>query len=407
LATVKIITRWVNPEAYGHASLLLGIVAVLNGMLAGPLMVAHLRLYFDYLNRHAGQWYIDTFQKIFLALGSSAAVTYLAFAAFTLWCGEPIFLKHVAAVFVILLSQPFFSARSNYLEAHRQQGRLAVMNVLQRGGQPCILIALLALSLPAVDAILLGQGLTTLLLVSAMRAPRPSTDSMATPESKTMELRPLLREIGEFGWTLPITFLAMWLLTTGDRYLLEHFKTSADVGRYAMNYGLWSMPYVFLNGWLEILTRPLIFDAAARGDWMRVKKVVAYRIGFGLLASVAGIIVLIGLSRFIASYMLSDRYWIGIPFVKTITGAHSFYVLGYSIVPIFIAAKRMTVVFFATACAALANLGINWFVIPSYGMMGAAKATLYAYILWATILAVAGFILIKEWPEPTGEAHAA
>jgi O-antigen/teichoic acid export membrane protein len=407
LATVKIITRWVNPEAYGHASLLLGIVAVLNGMMAGPLMVAHLRLYFDYLNRHAGRWYIDTFQKIFLALGSSAAVTYLAFAAFTLWCGEPIFLKHVAAVFVILLAQPFFSARSNYLEAHRQQGRLAVMNVLQRGGQPCILIALLALSLPAVDAILLAQGLTTLLLVSAIRAPRPPTDSMATPESRTMELRPLLGEIGEFGWTLPITFFAMWLLTTSDRYLLEHFKTPADVGRYAMNYGFWSMPYVFLNGWLEILTRPLIFDAAAKGEWMRVKKVVAYRIGFGMLASVSGIILLMGLSRFIASYMLSDQYWIGVPFVTTITGAYSFYVLGYSIVPIFIAAKRMNVVLFATACAALANVGINWLVIPSYGMMGAAKATLYAYILWATILTIAGVILIREWPASTGEAQAA
>ena len=40
-------------------------------------------------------------------------------------------------------------------------------------------------------------------------------------------------------------------------------------------------------------------------------------------------------------------------------------------------------------------------------MMGPAKATLDAYILWAAILAVAGFILIKEWLEPTGKAQAA
>ena len=50
-------------------SLLLGVAAVLNGLLIGPLMTAHLRLYFDYLKKGLGVWYVNIFNKIFLAIG--------------------------------------------------------------------------------------------------------------------------------------------------------------------------------------------------------------------------------------------------------------------------------------------------------------------------------------------------
>lgn len=396
LFTVKIITKWVTPEAYGYASLLLGIVAVLNGMLVGPLMVAHLRLYFDYRDRGLEDWYVGAFRRIFVAFGFFAATGYLSFALFSLWRGEPLFLRHLAAVLFVVLSQPFFSARANYLEANRQQKSLAILNVLLRVLQPCFLLLLLIAAFPPIDALLVAQGMALVGLPILYASSRMVSEVKQQPAHDAAERSNLARQIKAFGWTLPVTFLVMWILTTADRYMLQYYTTPANVGRYAMNYGIWSMPFICLNGWLEILTRPLIYESAAEDQWTRVREIITWRIGVGMLASIVGGALLFLLARPIAAIMLSDQYWIGIEFVMVIAGAHCLFVLGYSIVPIFIALKKMEIVLFATAVAASTNLIANWYAIPQLGLMGAAFATLIAYVSWVLVLALAAQSVVRE-----------
>ena len=200
-----------------------------------------------------------------------------------------------------------------------------------------------------------------------------------------------------YGWTLPITFLAMWVITTSDRYMLQYFMTSTDVGRYAMNYGLWSMPFLFLNGWLEILFRPLVFEAAAKNNWDRVNTIIVWRIGVGLLASILGTTLIFLLAEPISSIMLSDQYWIDIKLVMVVAFAHCFFVLGYSVVPIFNAAKRLNMVFFATVLCSISKLIGKLDCYSKVWLDGRRQiATFITYFLWATILAVSGYMLVQS-----------
>jgi len=395
LATVKIIATWVDTSAYGQASLILGIVALLNGLLVGPLMVVHLRLYFDYIKRELGRWYATVFNGIFFAVAALAAVFYLIIAIISIWNGQDHYWKHAAPVIALILLQPYVSALSNYLEAHREQRRLATLNVLQRGLAPCFLLPLLLVTSSPTDALVAAQGLTALFLLAVFRVPNAQRASASVPVQRSTELLALRSSVREFGWELPLSYLVMWLITTQDRYFLQHFATVTDVGLYAMNYGFWSMPFLFLNGWLEVLTRPIIYDHAAKGSWARVRKVLLLRALIGVVVSVAGTLLLYFLAEPIGKLMLGEQYWVDRQLVMVIAFAHCFYVLGYSVMPVFLAAKRTRWILVATASAALCNFITNLVFIPALGIFGAAITTLIAYILWAVMLASAGYYFMR------------
>jgi O-antigen/teichoic acid export membrane protein len=150
-----------------------------------------------------------------------------------------------------------------------------------------------------------------------------------------------------------------------------------------------------LNGWLEILTRPILYNKAAKNDWGGVKHIIVMRTLFGMGISIFGTILLYFVGEYIASIMLGTQYWKGLQLMMTIAIAHCFFVIGYSVLPVFLAGKRTKVILWATSAAALINIVVNLFTIPAYGILGAAMSTLIAYIVWALILVVLAHLFLR------------
>lgn len=392
LLTVKIATARIETPAYGQASLLLGAVSLLSGFLIGPLLATHLRFYFDYWKRGLANWFASVYRSLLLASCTVVSVGYCIFGSYKSRDGEPLYWDHAWVVVVLLLVQPQLVTVANYFEAHRQQRHLALLNILIAGLPPCFLVGMLAVVSP-VDALLLSYGVAFSILLLLCRRPRDGVTPMQEAMPTHDEWPALLVGIRDFGWVLPMIFLAQWFLATGDRYLLQYLGSTADVGLYAMNYGLWALPFVVLTNWLDILTRPIIFEAAARLDWRRVKKIVFARTIFGVVASVAMLVAITLFAEVVANAMLGRYYWAGTPLAVTIAAAHCFYVLGFSLTKLFIAAKRLHVIFYASMVAAVINLAANWILIPHWGIIGAGYSLLLAYIIWAALLmlAAAGF----------------
>lgn len=398
LVTIKVITAWVEAEHYGSASLLFGAVALLNGVLIGPLMNVHLRLHFDYEAEGRGAWYAEAFRAL-LHLAMAAIITiYVLFAAINAWLGSGLYLDYVFSVAALLVGQSYFAALSCHFEVRRCQRQLAALNIAHRALQPLFLVALVWLSVSDVDAILLSQALSVCALAVVFFSNARSLFSRGQALRSDGDWRALLRPVASIGWSIPFSFAAMWLVTTSDRYILQYLTSNVDVGKYAMNYGLWSMPFLFLNGWLEILSRPLLFAAAADANWAKVQAIVFRRLSFGAAASALGTVMLYFLSRPISDILLGANYWVHIELVMTIAVAHCFFVVGYSIVPIFWAAKRLNMVLVATIVAGMLNVTINFITIPEHGMLGAAFASLVSYLLWASMLAVFANKLVITLP---------
>lgn len=396
LVAVRIVTTLVSPSEFGRASLVLGFVALLHGLLIGPLLVVHLRLYFDYHSRGLGQWYVREFRIALAFVVLGAGFGYIIAAGGYTLVGEPSYLAYWVPAIALIYLQAYQGAVSNYLEAHREQRRLAILNTLHRILYPCLLLVLLQTTLGPVDAILAAQGLAIVCVLAILRLPGQPRETFHDPDSARAERVRLRRSLAGFGSTVAASYAMMWVVTTGDRYLLEHFTTSRAVGIYAMNYGLWAMPFAFLNGWLEILTRPIVYGLATRRQWRRVKNVLLARMAGGGILGLTGAGILYWLGPWLGKQLLGPDYWISREFVLMIAVAHCFFVIGYAITPIFLAAKRAGATVIATGLAAALNVTANWIVIPAYGVMGAAATTLLTYVFWAATLGTMSLVLFRR-----------
>lgn len=396
LAVVKIITSQVSADNYGNAALALGMVALLNGLLCGPLMTAHLRIYFDYMERGMGRWFAEVFRGILGVAGLAAVGVYLLVAILYALSGKSIYLRMLIPVAVVVVAQPYLSALTSYLEAHRSYRRLAVVNILQKVFHPLILLLLLFLALPQVPAIIVSQGLAALVILLIFRPPVEQKASGRIPEAQGTERAAIRSSIVNFGWALPAGYLIMWVMTTSDRFLIDYFRGPESVGVYAINYGFWSIPYLMLNGWLEIWTRPVIYDKSAKNDWEGVRRIICLRALFGLSASIIGTVILYFAGEPISSVMLGRRYWAGTELMLIIAVAHCFFVIGYSVMPVFLASKKPKAILYATGLGALINLVVNVLLIPSHGIQGAAISTLVSYVIWAIVLSILSYEYLQE-----------
>ena len=396
LAVVKIVTNFVQAEEYGQASLVLGVLALLNSFLAGPLMTVHMRIYFDYLERQLGRWYREAFKRIVVLLSLFVFIIYISIASVYSLGGNALYLKFFLPIALVIALQPRFDVFKIYLESHREQRHLAFVNILHKVVYPAFLLLLLMATLSPVNALLLAHGCALCVPLLIFRAPAVPQASTRWPDDEAAERRQLTQAIRTFGWALPLGSLVMWVLTTSDRYLIAHFLSEKEVGIYAMNYGFWSLPYAMLNGWLEVLTRPLLYDRAAKEDWQGVQGILLKRSCFGFGVSLLGTVTCYLCGNFIAHIMLGGNYWVGNALMLCIAGAHCFYVLGYSILPLFLANKCSQAILLATALAAIANVIANIFFIPVYGLLGAAYGTLIAYLVWDIVLAAQAYAFFRH-----------
>src|SRR5437016_10913441 len=109
LAAVKIIASLVPAKDYGQASLALGVISLLNGLLVGPLMSAHMRAYFDYLERGMGRWFAKAFKWILGLAGAIALLLYLLVALLCIAAGNTIYWELLLPVSIVIVAQPYLS----------------------------------------------------------------------------------------------------------------------------------------------------------------------------------------------------------------------------------------------------------------------------------------------------------
>lgn len=390
LASVKIITRLVDAESYGRASLVLGIVALVNGLVTGPAHTAQVRIYFDYLGKGLGRWFAREFNRILAVCTGVGAATYLIIAMVYGAMGHQLYLTLAIPALFLIMAQPYFSRTATFLEAHRQQRQLAILNTVQKALYPLILLGFLLTPVRRDMSIVVAQAIALVVLALGWRAPRGQMESAGQPDggSPTRDLRNAL--LG-FGWSLPLSWASMWVLTTLARYVLEHFRPLSEVGVYTINFSLWATPFILLNGWLETLTRPIIFGRAAALDQAGIRRAILQRLAVGMAAAIAGMALLWIAGPWIARLLLGERYWAGRTLTLVICAAQLLMVAGYSLTAAFLAIKKAYVVAVVTACGGGANLIACLILVPTFGMIGAAWSCLIGYLVWTAIFAVLAF----------------
>jgi O-antigen/teichoic acid export membrane protein len=192
----------------------------------------------------------------------------------------------------------------------------------------------------------------------------------------TVDLK-LLKQGLSFGLPLVPASLAGWVLTMSDRFFLERYRDLREVGIYSVGYSIAGVLNMAMNCF-NVAWLPYCFSISKEPD---ARKVYARVL---LYAMFVFTFVGLGLSMFsreILALLTTRSYYEAAGVVPLIVLAYLFFEINYLLsVGLDLTGKTVYYPFIIGGCA-VSNLFLNFMLIPPFGMMGAAVATVLSYAL--------------------------
>lgn len=190
---------------------------------------------------------------------------------------------------------------------------------------------------------------------------------------------------GFLGFGLPMTlwFLSSILLDVGDRYVLNYLRGAADVGIYDANYRLIAGVAALMVVPVTITLHPYLMGISGTGDADRIGRVIGTIVEklFLLGALFVGVVYL--LHADLALVLLGAQFREGsVVMPVVLAGVFLFNIGTFAHKPFEILGRTRVMVAFGMI-AAITNFLVCFLLIPHIGYLGAAYATLVAYLLYA------------------------
>ena len=175
---------------------------------------------------------------------------------------------------------------------------------------------------------------------------------------------------------IPMTIM-MWVLTLSDRYMLLYYHGSDAVGLYSIGYRFTSLLNVVVSA-VSMAYTTFAFsskdDKGAKRNYYYIFNIESF-----LLLSISFFVGLFG--KEIIDFMTSEAYATSFEPLRDLMFAQSIYamttIVGYGI----FFEKKSVYTLFAVTAGAMLNLGLNFLLIPQYGIRAAAFTTLLGYLL--------------------------
>ncbi|MGB9589829.1 MAG: GNAT family N-acetyltransferase [Candidatus Hydrothermia bacterium] len=409
-------TRFLTPADYGVLSILSVTTGVLTIVLSLGIPSGMLRFYFDQDKRVRDQVVYSSMGAVFaLTTFGALIISGLAGPVSRILVSGP-----QGPYLIVLMAAGFATGAWTvvFQNLMRAQKRPALYTVANLGGFALRLglNILFVVGLTRGVAGILEAGLVSNLVILALLAPVGLWGTRPAFSWKK------LGEITRFGIALEPGNLAAWVLNMSDRYFLQSFSDMTQVGLYSVGYRIGQLTEIGMVKPFRLAWPPLIYAEA--GDHKRARKSIS-RIAtlyafFGLWASLG----LFLLAPAILKAMATKGYWGALDVIGLI--ALSYVILGTTWITgagLHIL-KKPVMVSVAFITGALLNIFLNFTLIPHFGMMGAAWATLISFVfisaftfaasqrsfpvayewrrliailLWATLIAIGSFVSGRVW----------
>jgi O-antigen/teichoic acid export membrane protein len=189
--------------------------------------------------------------------------------------------------------------------------------------------------------------------------------------------RSLLRAMNRFGLPLVPSALALWVINLIDRFFINGFKGQAENGVYSLAVRIASV-IIFAMTAFQLAWPAFAYSIK---DDREARRTYAYVLTYLLFATCWLSLALGTLAPWIV-HLFDPKHHFGrsaeaVPLLCFATAAYS----GYSVLAIGIGRMRQTQFnWVVSGFAAIVNVVLNLILIPPYGMIGAAIATLAAYV---------------------------
>ncbi|MFZ5517143.1 MAG: polysaccharide biosynthesis C-terminal domain-containing protein [Candidatus Zhuqueibacterota bacterium] len=191
---------------------------------------------------------------------------------------------------------------------------------------------------------------------------------------------PLLREFANFG--IPITFsmFSFWILSLSDRFLIEYFRGSSEVGLYAVGYVISERILTFAYTVLMLAAYPIIIENWEQHGDQKTQTLITELTRYYFLLCMPIVTVLLVVPKPMLKIFSSATFIDGakvLPFIAIgvfFNGLCQYVLKGFEL------HRKSGSIAKLALIAGVINISLNLIFIPKYGYYGAGLSMLLTYL---------------------------
>ena len=188
----------------------------------------------------------------------------------------------------------------------------------------------------------------------------------------------LAKRIFNYSGPLIVMSILSWMINYFDRYAIDFFLDSDEVGIYNASYGLGSRFFLFLSPIFITILTPKIYSNI---KLYKKKKILENVLKYYTLISFFLVPIIYFTYDFLGNLLLSDNYSSGFYLISGINLGYFFLTTCFIFEIIFYSEGFTKYIFYTTLIAALFNILLNIYLIPIYGLTGAMLSSIFTFFI--------------------------
>jgi O-antigen/teichoic acid export membrane protein len=378
-------TRYLDREDLGAVGLVVALSAVLVTILRLGISSAFFRFYFDSAETARRLLVVRTsfwFTMGSATAGLAAGLLLAPRLADLLQLGDAALVR---AGFVGIWAQMNYEQLTSLFRAEERSTAFVIASLANVAITIAATVLLVVVWEQGALGVIAGNFTGTLLVYLALLA-------VHREQLGLQFSRPLLREMNRFGVPLVPAALALIVVNFSDRFFLVHLADLEEVGLYEIGVRIASAMVLLLTAFR--MAWPAF--AYSIEDDAEAKRTYAYVLTY-LVVAASWLALALGLLAPWLVRLLTPEFYEGERVVAPLAFGTVAYA-AYIVMAIGVGRAKRTQFNWAIAgVAAAVNVALNLILIPPYGMMGAAAATVAAY---ATMFAAMTWYAQRVFPTP-------
>jgi len=389
---IRILTTIFTPEEYGYYQITLSTFGLIKVFSMVWLSTSVTRFYLNYKNEHKeGMFFSTIFISTIVGALVVALLSYLINIIIFKNNIDPALFSLINLAIAASIFTAFFEIFVVVFRAGLEPKKYTTFWLLFVVGKPLLGILLIVVFGFKVNGIFWGFLIipTILDIIIFIKLDIQKYLKISNISSS------LFKQFFKYGIPISFSFLAFWILSLSDRYLIEFFRDSAEVGLYSVSYVISEKTLNFIYMILMLAAYPIIIDNWEKHGDEHTQTLITELSRYYLFLCVPILTVLVTIPKQVLLIFSSAKFIDGAVVLPLIASGIFLYGLTQYVQKGFELHKKSYKIAMLSLIAGITNISFNLILIPKFGYLGAGVSATLAY---AVYFFVAIFLARKEMP---------
>ena len=214
---------------------------------------------------------------------------------------------------------------------------------------------------------------------------------------KQLESRINFKQILTFSWPLILVSMIWFIIDRVATIMLGYFKSSDIVGIYNAALPLAQLIPAVLQSFTTIFL-PIVSSILSTGDFKELRNIYTITTKWVFLFTLPLFIVIFASAKFLIVTLFGAEYVDATPALQILSLGFLFHAAVGPTTMTLNALEKTKLILFNTVVAFVANISLHYFLIPKYGIVGAAIAAAAALLILNVLTLIEIFVLYRIMP---------